>query len=70
MHEKTPEVLDDIMKHCSVDVLQQEKSRLKEIFALKRYRPCVDKKGALRLEGWLDRSSDISFEAKHPLTLP
>ena len=69
MREKTPEALDDIIKRCSVDALQQEKSRLKEIRALKRYRPCVDKKGALRVEGRLDRSPDISFEAKHPLIL-
>ena len=70
MREKTPEALDNIIKCCSVDASQQEKFRLKEISALKRYRPCVDKKGALRIEGRLDRSPDISFEAKHPLILP
>ena len=70
MREKTPEALDDIMKRCSVDASQQEKSRLKEIPALKRYRSCVEKKGALRIECRLDRSPDISFEAKHPHILP
>ena len=59
MREKTPEALDDITKRCSVDASQQEK----EIRALKRYRPCKDKKDALRVEGRLDRSPDISFEA-------
>ena len=70
MREKTLEALDDIIKRCNVDASQQEKSRLKEIRALKRYRPCVDKKGALRIEGRLDRSPDILFEAKHPVILP
>ena len=69
MREKTPEALDDIIKRCSVNALQQEKSCLKKIRALKRYRPCVDKKGALRIGGRLDRSPDISFEPKHPLIL-
>ena len=70
MREKTPEVLNDIIKRCSVDASQQKKACLKEIRALKRYRPYVVKKGALRIEGRLDRSPDISFEAKHPLILP
>ena len=70
MREKTPESLDDIIQRCNNDASQQEKSRLKEIRALKRYRLCVDKKGALRIEGRLHKSPDISFEAKHPLILP
>ena len=70
MREKTFESLDDIIKRCNIDASQQEKSRLKEIRALKRYRLCVDKKGALRIEGQLYKSPYISFEAKHPLILP
>ena len=70
MREKTPEALDDIIKRCSVNASQQEKSLLKKIRALKRYIPCVDKKGALRIEGRLHKSPDISFEAKHLPILP
>ena len=70
MREKTPEAFDNIIKRCSVDASQEQKSRLKEIRALKRYRPSVDKKGALCIEGWLDRSPDILFEAKHTFILP
>ena len=69
MREKTPEALDDIIKRCSVDSSQQKKVCLKEIRALKRYRPCVVKKGALRIESRLDRLPNISFEAKHPRIL-
>ena len=69
MCEKTPEAFDDIIKRCSVDASQQEKSRLKETRALKRYRPCIDKKGALRIQGRLDRSPDISL-GKAPTHIP
>ena len=44
--------------------------RVKELHSLKKFRPCLDDKGALRIEGRLSSSSDIAFDAKHPLILP
>ena len=69
MREKTPDAFNDVIKCYIVDASQQEKSRLKEIRSMKRYKPCVNGESVLRIEGRLGRSSDISFEAKHPLTL-
>ena len=70
MREKTAEALRNMIKCCNVDASEQKKSCLKEIRALKRYRPCVDKRATLRIEGRLGWLPDISFDAKHPLILP
>ena len=37
---------------------------------MKKFRPCLDDKGALRIEGQLSSSPDIAFNVKHPLILP
>ena len=70
MHELSPDSFEDVVKRCSADASQCQKGRLKELRSLKKYRPCVDDTGKLRIEGRLSKSPAISFDAKHPLVLP
>ena len=71
MREKSPDALKELIKRRSVGVVsQQEKVHLKELRSFRKYRPCVDKDGRVRIEGRLSKSSDVAVEAKHPLVIP
>ena len=48
----------------------EEKVHLKELRSLRKYRPCVDEDGRVRIEGRLSKSPDFAVEAKHPLFIP
>ena len=67
---KSAHALDEVIKHCNVTASPTQKDRLKELQSLKKYRPCVDEEGRLRIEGRLSKSPDIPCKAKHPLLLP
>ena len=71
MRQKTPDALKELIKRRSVGVVsQEEKLHLKELRSLRKYRPCVDKDGRVRIEGRLSKSPDVAVEAKHPLVIP
>ena len=68
--ERSPDALDEIIKRCSMDDSARSKRRVKELRCLKKFRPCVDRCGLLRIEGRLSNAHELSFDAKHPLVLP
>ena len=43
---------------------------LKELRSFRKYRPCVDKDGRVRIEGHLSKFPDVAVEAKHSLVIP
>ena len=52
MREKSPDALEELIKRRSVGVVShEEKVHLKELRSLRKYRPCVDKDGRVRIEG-------------------
>ena len=60
MQGKSADALDEVIKQCNVTASPTQKDRLKELRSLKKYRPCVDEEGRLRIEGRLSKSPDIS----------
>ena len=69
LSEKSPDAFE-IIKCFEKETAPEISKRVKELRSLKKFRPCLDDKGALRIEGRLSSSPDISFDAKHPLILP
>ena len=65
---KSPDAIDDVIKR--LDKSENDKWRVKEFRKLKKFRPCVDKFGLLRIEGRLEKSPELYFDSKHPLVLP
>ena len=65
---KSPDAIDDVIKR--LDKSENDKWRVKEFRKLKKFRPCVDKFGLLRIEGRLEKSPELCFDSKHPLVLP
>ena len=51
MQEKSADALDEVIKQCNVTASPTQRDRLKELRSLKKYRPCVDEEGRLRIEG-------------------
>ena len=45
MQGKSADVFDQVIKQCNVTASPTQKNRLKELRSLKKYRPCVDKRG-------------------------
>ena len=70
LSEKSPDDFDKIIKCLEKKTAPEISKRVKELRSLKKFRPCLDDKGALRIEGRLSSSPDIAFDAKHPLILP
>ena len=69
LSEKSPDAFE-IIKCLEKKIAPEISKRVKEIRSLKKFWPCLDDKGALRIEGRLSSSPDIAFDAKHPLILP
>lgn len=67
--EQSPDNFDEIIKWIEKKKAP-EANKAKELRSLKQFRPCLDDKGALRIEGRLSSSPNISYDAKHPLILP
>ena len=67
--EKSADALEEMLKKCQ-DTASPTQKDLKELRSLKKYRPCVEGEGMLRLEGRLNKSLEISWATKHPLILP
>ena len=70
LSEKSPDAFDEIIKCLEKKTAPEIRKRVKELRSLKKFRLCLDDKGALRIEGRLNSSPDIAFDAKHPLILP
>ena len=70
LSEKSPDAFDEIIKCLEKKTAPESRKRVKELRSLKKFRPCLDDKGALHIEGRLNSSPDIAFDAKHPLILP
>ena len=70
LREKSPDAFDKIIKCLEKKTAPKISKRVKELRSLKKFRPCLDDKGALRIEGRLSNSPDIAFDAKHPFILP
>ena len=70
LSEKSPDDFDKIIKCLEKKTAPEISKRVKELCSLKKFRPCLDDKRALHIEGWLSSSPDIAFDAKHPLILP
>ena len=68
--EGTPDDFEKIIQRCGQGADQFQRPQLKELRSLKKYRPCLDDNGSLRIEGRLSKSSSIPWEAKHPYILP
>ena len=67
MQEKSADALKEVIKQCNVVITSPtQKGRSTELRLLKKYRPCVDEEGRLRIDGRLSKSPDIPWEAKHP----
>ena len=59
MQGKSAEALDEVIKQCNVTASPTQNDRLKELQLLKKFSPCVDEEGRLRIEGHLSKSPDI-----------
>ena len=70
LKDDSPEGLAAAIERCSSRNTGQPRHWLNELRSLNRFRPCVDSKGFLRIEGRLANSPELSEDMKHPLVLP
>ena len=70
LKDDSPEGLAAAIERCSSRNTGQPMHWLNELRSLNKFRPCVDSKGFLRIEGRSANSPELSEDMKHPLFLP